>query len=453
MRSASILLSVSLLCGNAAAQADEGKREARAMETIDAVLDGEGVAASRHFNEVLRAALPAGRISGIVEALRQQLGDPKDRGPWRHGCEGRANTLWQRIAFEQAPLDAKVTFDAEDRIAGLFFVPPQHASPCSAGSVASDAGSAPVEDERERSVSVGAVGWPLPGILTRPDGDGPFPVVVMVHGSGPHDADETIFSNKPFRDLAHGLADLGVASLRYVKRSKEHAGRMLAETPDFGIDDEVTDDAVSAMAWVSIQAQIDPARIFVLGHSLGAMMAPRICRRSEHCTGMILLAAPARRIEDLVVEQIRYLAPSQGIDNDRIVAIEEQAERVRRLGDGEKVDGPLLLGLGASYWRSLAGYEPVAAAREAARPALVLQGERDYQVTLEDFAAWRELAGVDADIHVKSYAALDHLFMPGKGPSLPADYMQPRRVDAQVINDIASWIDKQPATTRDRNEP
>lgn len=455
MRNAILLVGACLALSGAPVRADESTREQRATSTLDAVLAGDGETATAHFSDTMKAALPPPRIAGIVGALTQQVGAPSGRGDFRHGCEAGRRATWQRIDFERAALDAKLVFDEEDRVAGLFFVPPQEASPCASGPDTAPLSGRPdaEDDDRERRVTIGGDAWPLPAILTLPEGDGPFPAVVLVHGSGPHDADETIFASKPFRDLARGLADRGVASLRYVKRSKAHGTRMLAETPGFGIDQEVTDDAVGAMAWLAGQARIDSDRVFVVGHSLGAMMGPRICQRSASCAGMVLLAAPSRPLEDLVVEQVRHIGPDQGMDSDMLAAIEQQADNVRRLRRGEPVEGPLLLGLSEAYWSSLSDYSALDVARDADRPALVLQGERDYQVTMLDFSAWRELAARHPGLTLKSYPSLDHLFMSGEGPSTPRDYMEPRHVDDRVTTDIAEWIHHQAAANIGGKQP
>lgn len=299
---------------------------------------------------------------------------------------------------------------------------------------------APPEGVGQRDVTVGADGWPLPGLLTLPDGDGPFPAVVFVHGSGPHDADETIFGSKPFRDLAHGLAARGIAGVRYVKRSKEHGARLMREHAEITVEQETIADAVAAVRWLRAQPQVDPGRVFVLGHSLGAMLAPRIGRAAPEAAGLILLAANARPLEDLVIEQVRYLAPSQGITDAQIAEFEAQRDRVKALARGDAVDGPLLLNVPASYWRDLSAYDPVAVAKSLGRPMLILQGERDYQVTMADFALWKKALGDRPNVMVKSYPALNHLFVAGEGPSLPIEYLKPGHVDAGVIADIAQWI-------------
>src|SRR6202008_4493727 len=117
----------------------------------------------------------------------------------------------------------------------------------------------------------------LPGLLTYPSRmDYPVPAVVLVHGSGPHDADETIGPNKPFADLASGLASRGVAVLRYVKRTKQYPH--CAQEKNFTYNQETVEDAAAAGHSLLGQDCVDAAKIFVVGHSLGATLAPRIAQ-------------------------------------------------------------------------------------------------------------------------------------------------------------------------------
>ena len=144
--------------------------------------------------------------------------------------------------FEAAAVEMKVVFDAASRIAGFFVVPAQahHAWTCPA--------YADTLRFTEREVTVGAPGWPLPGTLTVPAGPGPHPAVLLVHGSGPNDRDETVGHNRPFRDLAWGLASRGVAVLRYEKRTRAHAARVAEMLDSLTVREETVDDAVAALA-------------------------------------------------------------------------------------------------------------------------------------------------------------------------------------------------------------
>ena len=124
----------------------------------------------------------------------------------------------------------------------------------------------------ERAVAVGAAPG-LPGTLTLPAGTARVPAVVLVHGSGPHDRDETVGVNKPFLDLAEGLAAQGIAVLRYEKRTRVAPLSFIGRR--FTVNDEVVDDAVAAVQLLRTEPGIDPARIVVVGHSLGAVRASR----------------------------------------------------------------------------------------------------------------------------------------------------------------------------------
>ncbi len=437
---------VMALLSTGTAVADEATRAERSSALLKALFAGDGEQVVVHFNDSMAKAMPAATAATLAQQLDSQTGARKDTGPARHGCEGVHPVVLQRVNFERAELDAKIVFDADDRIAGLFFVPPGEAQPCRTQTGDEPGKTDDTDTTNEEPVTVGAEGWPLDGFLVRPDGDGPFPAVVLVHGSGPHDADETVFANKPFRDIAHGLVNHGVASLRYVKRTRAHGERLKTERPDFTIDDEVVDDAVAAVAWLRRQPGIDADRVFVVGHSLGATLAPRIGERSgTDAAGLVLIAAGARPIEDLVMEQVRHLAPSQGISDEVIAGLQAQSDRVKALARGEAIDldEPMMLGLSAAYWQALSAYDPVASAQALSLPMLILHGERDYQVTMTDLGLWRDALG-DADrVAIKSYPALNHLFIAGEGPSLPAEYNTAGHFDAQAIADMAQWIASQ----------
>ncbi|MEP6882764.1 MAG: alpha/beta fold hydrolase [Dokdonella sp.] len=383
----------------------------------------------------LRAGLADGKLQQAWETLPAQLGKRESRGPLRGETINGESVVSSRLAFAMMSLDARVVFNSQNSISGFWIVP--------AVDIQQKAMANPQHIARERDLTIGEDSVPLPATLTLPKGNPPFVAVVLVHGSGPHDRDETIGLNKPFLDIANGLAERGIAVLRYEKRTMARPD--LFAHGSFSVDDETVNDALAAVAALRGQSDIDPAQIYVIGHSLGAMMAPRIGQRDKDIAGLILLAAPASRLEDIVVRQTRYLAKLQGksdadIDS-MLAAIEPQRQAVKHLDANSPDRVPLLLGLPASYWLDLNSYDPIQTARSIDQPIMLLQGGRDYQVSAADeFSLWRSAFATNPRFEMIEYPLLGHAFMPGNDPPGPKDYEKPAHVDDKVLDDIAHWI-------------
>jgi dienelactone hydrolase len=257
-------------------------------------------------------------------------------------------------------------------------------------------------------------------------------------GSGPTDLDGTLGPNKPYRDIAWGLASTDQASsLRYTKRNAVCDVDPVTIT----IDDEYTDDALAAIQRLRSAEGADPNRTVVVGHSLGAKLAPRVAARADGVAGVVLLAPPGRSLFDLIVEQTRYIAELDGTvdetEQQRIGSLESAASRIAEL---DIDDGELLLGAGRAYWESLREYDAVATARSLDVPILVCHGGRDYQVTETDIQVWRDGLAGRADVTFQTYPALNHLFMPGEGQSRPEEYTTSNHVAEQVITDLGGWL-------------
>lgn len=296
----------------------------------------------------------------------------------------------------------------------------------------------------ERPVTVpGPV--PLPGILTLPVGKGPFPGVVLVHGSGAGDRDETLGGNKPFRDLAWGLAQRGIAVLRYDKRAHVAPGWYLGRT--FTVFDETIDDAVSALALLRQQPEVDARRTVVAGHSLGGMLAPRIAVTDGKLAGVVIMEGATRiKLVDQMERQYGYIRTvlATKADSDQLDLQLNQLKplfaRVRALTPADSADRQLLLGATAKYYLDLNQYDPAVTARTVKAPILVVQGGRDYQVPPEQLDDWLKVVGKRAGLVVKRYPALNHLMIAGSGQPRPAEYATAGHVDAQLIADMAAWV-------------
>ncbi len=299
-------------------------------------------------------------------------------------------------------------------------------------------------DSIELNLPVPSLGE-LPGILIIPKGEGPFPAVVLLQGSGPSDKDESIGALKPFRDLAEGLAGNGIAVYRFDKRTYVY-GAELAAKKDFSLEDETIEDAVNAVQLLAGQDRIDPKRIFVLGHSLGGNAVPAIAEKLKQASvkacGYIMMAASPRPLDVLMKEQYDYLysllpeiTEEQQAEKDALLA---ELDRLRNLDSMTEDD--VVAGVYASYWKWLAAYDILQAAEEITEPVLLLQGEEDYQVTMTDFAIWQETFGEKNNWQMISYPGLTHLFMTGQKSEGSAAYAREAKVDEQVIQDITGFM-------------
>jgi len=297
----------------------------------------------------------------------------------------------------------------------------------------------------EREVQFGSDPYIINGTLSFPTGDGPFPAAVIVGGSGPADRNGTVGPNTPYRDLAQGLASQGIAVLRYDKRTLTY-GTQIVDTETFTVDDEVTDDALLAAQFLRATTGIDPERVFVIGHSLGGQMTPRIAERDAELAGAALLAAPAREFETVVLEQIAYVSDVQNLsveDNPTLADLARIAEGMQAIRAGTAPEEAFPLPREATYFASLTAVDQIATAQGLDLPLLILQPERDYQVTMADYSLWQQaLEGAD-NVTFISYPDLMHSFM-ALGDldqlAVPADNLESGNVAEQVINDIAEWI-------------
>jgi dienelactone hydrolase len=408
-----------------------------ATDLIDRLAKGDFQAAASAFDDAMRAAAPPDKLSEVWTALQKQIGPYKRRVGVRTEKQGTYVVAFVTAEFERSTVDFKVAIDNGGKVGGFFVVPPQTAGPGSEYSPPADVNKDAFH-ERDVTIDAGGSGeWALPGTLAVPVGPGPFPAVVLVHGSGPNDRDETVEGNKPFRDLAWGLASRGIAVLRYEKRTRQYSAKVGA-VKDFTVRQETVDDAVAAAGLLRHTQGIDPRRVFVLGHSLGGVLIPRIGQRDPQLAGLIVMAGAARPIEDLILEQVSYIAGADGTVTDdekkQIESLRGEVAKVKALKPG---DTGTALGAPASYWLDLRGYNPPEAAKTLKQPLLILQGERDYQVTPDNLAAWKQAV---PGATFKTYPKLNHLFIEGEGKSTPAEYGKPGHVSAAVIADIAGWI-------------
>lgn len=293
--------------------------------------------------------------------------------------------------------------------------------------------------------------YPLKGCLTLPtDVSNAVPAVVFVHGSGSSNMDEKVGKLTPFRDLAHGLAAHGIASVRYDKRTFAHAFKLLREKSlTVTVKEETIEDAILATELLRGDPRIDPANIFIIGHSMGAMLAPRIDKEGGNYRGLILLAGTPRRLEEVMVEQNNeVLAEMKGLAR-RLV--EKQMKKLNGTFDGlyemsdedakkKKLGGGVTL-----YYFKEMGEPPVESyLKNLKKPILVMQGEKDFQVKADtDFRLYKELLADHPNASFILYENLNHAFVPsvyGSISKAKQEYGVEQHIGENVIADIARWI-------------
>ncbi len=341
--------------------------------------------------------------------------------------------------FSASDATIAVAFDADGFIAGVTIasVTPEPAEETESGRFLEEEISLPPGADDESA-----------GRLTLPDGAGPFPAVIMLHGSGSSDMNESLPNNAPFRDLAHGLAERGVASVRYDKYPYAHPDKVGS---DFTVETEYMLDAVDAARLLLADARI--GRIYLLGHSMGAMLAPRAMERvlaiaGDHLAGGVLLAGtPLHLWQVQHAQNLDLIAGLEGAQKEEAEALVE-AELAKlddlRAMPAERCEGETFFGISACYQLDEMSVDPAEVAAALNLPLFIAQGGKDWQVRPENGdELWRARLPESLDISYHRYDNMNHLLsdIEGEPTGTTADYMH---ADAQVsevlIEDIAKWI-------------
>jgi pimeloyl-ACP methyl ester carboxylesterase len=371
-------------------------------------------------------------------------------GPIVHVGEPVVSTGWILtsaeipVEFQRAKLGMSILLSPSGSLLSLRFAPqsllslgPSWTTPAYA------VGSAVCEIE----VQVGSGKNRSRGTLTLPTSPGQHPCLIMLSGSGPCDQDSSVGCAKPFKDLALGLATLGVANLRFDKITYTH-GAKFRNSANFTLEDEYMGHARDAIRQAFQHDSISSKRVFVLGHSLGAYVAPRLMAEDYRIAGCIIMAGPAAPLCWSALRQMRYLAslnngaPAEAEEPPQIRDLQRQC----RLSANPNLSlstprSELPFGIGAAYWRSFANFTPIETCVREKRPVFVMQGARDYQVTVEDdFARWKEALEGCRHAELKLYEHLSHLFIRGEGQPSPREYEEPGNVNESVLRDVREWI-------------
>ena len=291
--------------------------------------------------------------------------------------------------------------------------------------------------------------YPLKGKITLPDDvSKPVPAVVFVHGSGSSNMDEKVYKLTPFKDLAEGLAQRGIASIRYDKRSFAHPFKLLKEK-DLTVRQETIEDAILAADLLKQHPSIDPEKVFIAGHSMGGMLAPRIDAEGGNFRGLILLAGSPRKLEDILLYQTRETLSLSGklvrfILEKQIKTLEATFQGLYNLTDEEAKAKKIGGGTTAYYFKEMGEHSVEGYLAQLTKPILVMQGSKDFQVKADvDFVMYQELLADHPDTSFRLYDNLNHCFVPsvfGRIDKAKQEYAVEQHIGHEVISDIADWI-------------
>ena len=293
--------------------------------------------------------------------------------------------------------------------------------------------------------------YPLKGLLTLPDDTAkPVPAVVFVHGSGASNMDEKVGKLTPFKDLAHGLARRGIASVRYDKRSFAHGFKMLRDKDlEVTVKTETIDDAILATELLKKDPRINPERVFIIGHSMGGMLSPRIDAEGGNYAGLIIMAGSPRKLEEIILDQNEAaLRSTKGFVNwivkKQVAKFAAMFDGMYELSDAEAKKKKMGGGTTLYYFKEMGEHAAPTYLSSCEKPILIMQGEKDFQATAEkDFAAYKQLLAGRSNVTFRLYENLSHAFVPsvyGDIMKAKQEYNVKQHISDEVIGDIASWI-------------
>ncbi len=427
-----------------------------AKKLVEDMAAGNWQEAFDTFDSNMQRAMPVDQLPAIWQRGAETAGNFGSVGEATAVMLKGYETIIVQCPSKKANLLVQVVFSKSNKVSGIWF----NTAPHGAGQIlpsftntstpAPDASKMP-DTIAEEPVTVGKGGdWPLPGSLTLPkDAKAPLAAVVLVQGSGALDRDETLPSNagKPFRDIAWGLAERGIAVLRYDKRTFTYGPKIAQQANELTVQHEYIEDAVAAANLLRQDSRIDKTKIYLVAHSEGAMLAPRIDMSGGGFAGLALLAGSPRKLWELQYDQ--NMAVIQTLPEDKrpsyqaqVDALKADAEKLASMSAEEAKKTTIFTQPGYYYWE-MQQYNAGDIARGINKPMLILQGDKDVQASPEkDFGGWKQALAGKANVTYKLYPGLTHFFSEDDGTFSIQKPLgtRPIAVSNAVISDIAAWI-------------
>jgi len=417
-----------------------------AREMVGDLAAGHFESVEHHFNNNVARMLPTDVLKATWTKMTSDLGSFVSIKWAGHEQKQDLDYVYVTCIFARRNIDLLFVFDALQKVAGFKTLPastfgawetPTYANPASF-----------VEAE----VKIGEAPWILPGTVAMPKGAGPFPAVVLVHGWGTFDEDETEGSNRIFKDIAWGLASHGIAVLRYVKRTKQYGAEISKSFATFTVEQESVTDARAAVSLLAGMSKIDPHHIFLLGVGLGGYLGPRIAAGDSQIAGLILMGAYARPLQDVMVTEAQFDAAQRGAKGasglEEISRAEEDKRRIEdpalRPGGMVRLEG---VEIPTAYVLDLRSYSPTQTSASLKIPILILQGKFGAVSPNPDFVQWSQALSGSRNVTFRSYPNLNQSFLPTTEATSDATG-KAYHVPLQVIEEIRGWVNRSSAPAK-----
>jgi pimeloyl-ACP methyl ester carboxylesterase len=432
-----VVIFIVLCIGLLNAQIDDRKQKAN--DFLNIIVAKEFTKVTDYYDDVMKEQFPPMKVKQFWNGVISQYGEALNFGqPTEHELSG-FNAVYIPIYFESITLEARVVFNDKNLISGFFITPKNNSELYQLPEYAD------TTKFEEDNFTFGSDYWKMAGTLTIPkDVENP-PVVVLVHGSGSHDRDESIGPNKPFKDIAWGLASQGIAVFRYDKRNYMHPDKFLENLDTITMYSESIEDPIIAVNALKELNNFSNSKFYLLGHSQGGYVIPYINSISSDYDGYISIAGLASDFRETLKRQYEYLFNFDGnFDVSEKQIYNELLSKIKKLDslDSKNYDNKSLpLDLSQAYWSFILEYDIQTKIRDITKPILVINGEKDYQVVEEDFLIWKKNLNNNKNAEFKWYDNLNHLLMLTENEkSGPRDYYIPANINNQVIIDIIKWI-------------
>lgn len=399
-----------------------------AKEFITNLSVGNFTSAESMYNEAMMEALPLSKTEAIWNQIEDQVGKFQSiEGISMSSVQNYAVFIFT-VKFSKASLDITVTIDQNSKVAGLFFKP--------ASQTYSIPSYVDISKFKIEKITIGN-NLKVSAELTIPNGKGPFPAVILIPGSGPENMDESIGPNKPFEDIAYGLSTNGIVVLRYDKSTYTYAKEFQDGKIPVNLENEYFKNTIDGIEFLKSQSYV--GRVFVLGHSEGGYLAPAIAKMAGNISGIIMLAAPARNLQDVTIDQLRYLI-SLSNNSTNISQMKSIIVQLEDINKHSLSNSDVVMGVPVSYYYEFEKYNPVDILKTLDIPTLIMQGGKDYQVTKVDFDIFEKAFSSNKNYTFRWYPDLYHLFIKWEGTPSPDEYLVEGHVSQDVIDEISTWI-------------